>query len=562
MSSKRLRSFVTGLASLTMLVLFTSACSDGEVIRETVIVERTVESTVVVPQEIEKIVVATPTPAPTATALPPLSRTSMVRIAQSDTALGLNPGQGTWHPFRNTNAGQFSYNRLTNLTGSFEPVAQLAESWSSNSTATEWTFELREGAKFHDGSELDAEDVVYSYRYMLDPENGSPGASQFTRFMDAESFTVIDSSSVKLTLDQPSAEIPLLIHSKEIAIVPAGSTFESLRLASNGTGPYVVPQFDPNSQVLVLDKNPSYWEPGKPRTDHIEFFGIPDDTARMAALRTGEVDLITGTGGAVKAAQINAARNMEGVDLLISENPAISLELYMEIDSPPFDDVKVRTALKMVADRRFIAETVLDGLAFPGNDTPIPPFWDVAYKSTPTEQDIEEAKRLLAEAGYDDDNPLKLQLHVADIHAGALEMAQAYQNMALEAGVDIELITIPATRYWDTSWLNNGFGISAWGIRPPGQALSIAYTCDSQWPETRWCRADYDALLSEAEATLDPVVRANLYKEAQRLLDEEGGLINLLFTKPVDAIRSTCSGYQPPIPFYQRDFTMIECLAR
>jgi peptide/nickel transport system substrate-binding protein len=542
------------------------ACSgDPEVVVETVVVEKivevekVVEKIVEVPKIEEKIVIATAAPTAAPTALPPKQRASLVKIA-TDGTLGEGGPESSIHPFHNTGAGALFYNRLINLTGSFDPIAHLAESWSANSDASEWTFNLRQGVKFHDGSDFTADDVVYSYAYMLDPDNGSPGVGQFTRFMDENSFTKIDDFTVKFTPLTPQAEVPLLLHSKEIAVVPDGSTFDSLKAATNGTGPYVFSDFDHTSQVWVLQKNANYWEPEKPRTDTLEYFGIADETARVAAISTGAVDLITATGGAVKVAQLAALDSQPEVNLLKATSPAISLILYMEIDTPPFDDLNVRKAMKLVADREFIADVILNGLAFPGSDNPIPPFWPVAFRDTATQQDIELAKELLAESGYNDDNPLKLQLYVADIHAGALEMVQAYQEMAFEAGVEIELITVPKARYWDTSWLKNPFGISAWGIRPPSQALSIAYSSDASWPETHWFRPDYDALLEEAAATVDGTARANLYKDAQRMLNDEGGLINLLFTRPVDAIRAECQGYAPPIPFYQRDFTTIECV--
>jgi peptide/nickel transport system substrate-binding protein len=567
MMIRRFSIFVAGIAAAA-LVLAVVACGSETIVVETVIVEKSVQVEVVktveveVPKIVEKIVIATVVPTAAPTALPPPSRAPLVKVA-TDGQLGQGGPESSIHPFHNVGAaGTLMYNRLINLTGSYDPIPQLAESWSANSDGTEWELKLRKGVTFHDGSDFTADDAVYSYAYMLDPENGAPGSSQFTRFMDQASMTKVDDYTVKITPLSAQAEIPLLLHSKEMSIIPEDSTFASLQTKSNGTGPYVMEDFEHTSQIWALDKFADYWEPDEPRTDTIEFFGIPDDTARAAAIQTGLADLLTAVGGAVKVAQVNALQNAEGVDLLIADNPAISLVLYMEIDTPPFDDINVRRALKMVADREFIANTVLNGLAFPGNDTPIPPFWPISFSGTHTAQNIDEAKNLLAEAGYNEDNPLELQLHVADIHAGALEMVQAFQEMAYEAGVDIELVTVPKSRYWDTSWLKNPFGISAWGIRPPSQALAIAYSSDSRWPETHWYRDDYDALLKQAEGTVDGVARANLYKEAQMLLNEEGGLINLLFTRPVDAIRSNCSGYAPPIPFYQRDFTTLECQTR
>ncbi|MBI4663515.1 MAG: hypothetical protein HY735_32340, partial [Verrucomicrobia bacterium] len=388
---------------------------------QTVVVEKAVEKQVVQTVVVEKVVVATAAPSPTATALPPLKRATLVRVAR-DGQLGANPN-ATVDPFtRQSSIASCCYERLTNLASDFSPANILATGWSSNPTATEWTFNLRKGVKFHSGKEFTAQDVIYSFKEMFKEENGYPGRNQLGTFVDASKIAAVDSYTVRFTLPSPQAELPGLISIVEMVIVPEGQTVKERQTTVNGTGPFVMEKFDVNAQIWQWKKNANYWDAAnRPRTDLIEISGIPDETNRVAAISTGAIDLITATGGAVKVAQVRNLEKNPDVQLLVGD-PAISIVFFMWMDTPPFDDIRVRTAMKKIVDRQFIANTVLGGYALPGNDSPIPVTWESAYAKEAAKADLEGAKKLLAEAGYSKDKPLKLTMHVGDIHAGALEM--------------------------------------------------------------------------------------------------------------------------------------------
>ena len=246
----------------------------------------------------------------------------------------------------------------------------------------------------------------------------------------------------------------------------------------------------------------------------------------------------------------------EEVDVIQASGGA-AMTLSMWVDTPPFDDLRVRQALKAVVDRQGIVDGALLGIGEPGADNPIPPSSKFAFTTQAPKRDIAKAKRLLAEAGYPDG--IEVELHVAPAAAGYMNIAQAYVQMAAEAGIKVRLKQVPAATYWSETWLKVPFMHSSWSPRPPSQALSVAYRKEAKWNETHWYRDDYDALLDRADATLDDAERLELWKEAQKLLAEEGGAIITAFYPAVAAVRSNCSGYAPHPARYYFEFLDVAC---
>jgi len=448
------------------------------------------------------------------------------------------------------------YNRLLNRDDNFTVKSELAESWSSNDAATEWTFKLLKGVKFHDGHELTSKDVVYSFKRLIDPARAS-GAAAVLSFLDAKdpnAISAVDDYTVKFKPKGPVAELPLLITNKYTFIVADGVKTEDLRLHGNGTGPFMQDQFTPGAPVRILKKNPNYWQPGLPKSDCLEIRVIQEATTRNAALQSGQIDLSTGVDFATLAS-LQADPNIK----ILKSGPGTSMLIAMWVDTPPFDNVKVRQAMKAVVDRDQMLQTVLLGNGVTGNDNPVPPTNPCAITKEVPKQDIAKAKQLLADAGYSDAKPLKVDLYAADAIPGIINMVQLYKEQAAQAGIDVNIIQVPADTYWSETWLKHSLVISGWSARPPSEALAIAHRSNAPEPESHFVRPAFDALLDKANQTVDTTQRCELYKQAQKMIIDDGGSIIPLFVFNMSAIRAECEGYQPRVEIIVPDFSQVTC---
>ncbi len=430
------------------------------------------------------------------------------------------------------------YEQLMEMDSDFVVHPQLAESWESNEDATQWTFHLREGVAFHDGRPFTAEDVVWTYRRLLDPEVGSEAAATLA-FLNPEGIVAVDEHTVRFTTDEAVPELPILITTKNTWIVPAGSTSEDLRLNGVGTGPFVPVDFEPVQQPHRFERNPDYWQEGLPLADCVEFYVIQEPTTRVAALQSGEVDIVE----LVDFSTVPMLESDPAIAILESTTSQ-SLTLSFWIDTAPYDDLRVRQALKMLVDREAILQTALLGYGDVGDDNPVPPNSPYAWRSDVPARDLAGAIELLSQAGYGPDNPLSLDLYTADAIPGMLSMAQMFAEQAAEAGVIVNVITSPPAEYWDNVWMKQPFAGSSWLMRHPGEGLAIAYRSNSQYNETHWFNEEYDALLDRANTTVDPVERADLYRQAEQMISEEGGVIIPVFMHMVAAMRTDCTGYE------------------
>ena len=446
---------------------------------------------------------------------------------------------------------QAVYEPLVDRDSAMVPYPVLAESWESKSDGTVWTFHLRRGVKFHDGSDFDAGDVVYSINRILDPEI-SPGGSQVHGFLDGANIEAVDAHTVRISLPKPIVELPLLIATKWTMMVPEGAKVGELRVNGVGTGPFTQEQFTIGGPVRVLRRNPDYWQAGLPKSECLEIRIITEPTSRAAAIMAGEADL------ALVVDPVTLTTLVKHPDVqLIRTTGATALFLAMWTDTAPFDDLRVRTAMKLVVDREAIVKTVLLGYGEPGNDVPIPPSSPNAYRKEIKSRDVAKAKQLLAEAGYADG--LEVDLYTSDSYPGMQLLANAYAEMAKDAGLKVNVINTPVEGYWDSVWLKYPLVVSYMAARPPGEALVNTYLTTSPYNETHWRRKEYDELTNRAVATVDSDARRKLYQEAQRVISEEGGNVLPAFTVIVSALRKGCSGYQPHVSVNRINYRHLQC---
>jgi peptide/nickel transport system substrate-binding protein len=444
------------------------------------------------------------------------------------------------------------YEPLIDIDNNFQLHPDLAESWESNADATTWIFHLRKDVKFQDGKPFVAADVVYSIRRLIDPAVGSPAASELA-FLKPENIVAVDEHTVKISSDKPIAELPLALTTRFLLIVTEGATTASLNAKPNGTGPFKIEKFVPEAPRAVLTRYDNYWR-GKPKSECIEISAIADPVSRLAAITSGQADFLM----LVDPSTYSTLKSDPNL-AVIEAKGSVFMIMAMRTDTPPFDNVKVREALKLVIDRNAMVQSVLLGYGAPGNDNPIPPSSPDSFRPDVPKRDVEKARMLLKEAGYHDDLKVDLYTGATPLYAGMLEMVQAYQAMAAEAGITVNIVTSPSDSFWDEIWLKKPFVTSYWSPRAPMSAFSIAYRSDSKYNETGWKRPGFDALLDKAEATMDPDARRKIYQEAGKVLTEEGGAIIPYFTSIVAAVRKGCTGYRAHVDPHRVYYADLEC---
>ncbi len=463
---------------------------------------------------------------------------------QSMDPADMHSGDDAYHTFA-------VYNRLVDVDDNFKVIPELATEWSVSEDGLTWTFKLRDGVKFHSGKDFSSADVVYTFKRLLDEKLGS-GARAVLEFLDPDGIKAPDAKTVTFTTKKPVVELPVLISNKFTNIVPDGAKHEDLVLHGDGTGPFMQEEFTPNAPVRILKKNPNYWDAGKPKADCLRITVAQEAVAAVSALKAGQVDLMLNVDPSV----IPTLKDDSSVTLL-ETGASNSMTISFWVDAKPFDDPKVREALKLVVDRQAMVDTVLLGYGEPGADNPVPVGNPNSYVKEAPKQDIEKAKALLAEAGHKDG--LKFDLYTAEGVPGMVRMAQVYAEQAKAAGIDINVIVTPAESFWDDVWLKQSAVTSAWSMRPPGEGLAVAYVQTAKWKETHWERPDYDALLLKANTTVDDAERQKLFQQTGELLAKEGGLVLPMFVHQVLALRKGCEGYTPRAQNFNLNFEDLSC---
>ncbi len=391
------------------------------------------------------------------------------------------------------------------------PTPDLAVSWEANDDATIWTFTLREGVTFHDGTAFDANDVVYTLIRLLDPDLGSPARSAVAMIQEVKA---LDDMTVQLTLDTPFADMPLQLMDYRLRIIPEDSG-DTIGTTGIGTGPFKVEKFDADG-TSVLVANMDYWK-GAPGVARMEVIGIPDAQARLQALLGGQLDMERG---------ITAQQRvmLEGSDrFTLQEIPTGNWSgLVFRTDVEPYSDPRVRKAVRLVADRQDLVELVLGGGGVVACDTPVAPS-DQYRTVLSCEQDIEGAKALLSEAGYPDG--IDIDVYVSTLESIWPTLAVAYQAQAAEAGIRVNVVQTPTDGYWSQVWMSKDAFATRWNERPADQVLHEVWHSSAKWNESYFKDATFDQILSDARRELDFEKRKALYVSAQEYLWENGGTL-------------------------------------
>lgn len=414
-----------------------------------------------------------------------------------------------------------------------EIVPSLAEEFTPEKNLKYYDVRLRE-AEWHDGKPVTADDVIFTLRRILNPK-APGGAAGVLAAIDAKRLQKLDSRTVRIHLNFPDAMIPTVMgHDAGTSIVPVGFDPEN----PIGSGPFKLESFRPGQRV-TMTRNDNYWGDDGPYLDRLELVTFADPgTPRINALETGQID------GAdhIDVALAPTVEGNSSLEMMIS--PSSSFIIWaMNHKEPPFDDVRVRQAIRLLADREQIVETALGGSRFAvvGNDIPSPQ--DPLYNDSlpQREQDIEQAKALLKQAGKEG---VTVDLTVARATPGVVQTAQVLKQNARAAGVTININNVPdVTTYFTKNYFEDPFKFTYWQTVP-----MFAYIANQLLPTGAYNFTGYDdpqfnKLVEEARATLDFDKRKAFMDDAQKILYDTGNEAIFAFSHTVEAYNKKFAGF-------------------
>ena len=345
------------------------------------------------------------------------------------------------------------FDQLTDIGPGGEIVNVLAEEFSPNADGSVWKIRVRSGVTFHDGSPLRAQDVAYSFRYILDPETKSQGAKELT-FLQPQNVRAVDDTTVELELDQPIVMLPVVLSSRAIYMFKEGTKdFEQ----PIGTGAFKFEKWT-RAERSLFSRHDGYWRNGRPHLDELEIIAIDDASARVNALAAGQIDALRPSGPETCE---SGGGQSEPRD---AEQALGRLHVPVHVcRRPPFDDPMVREAMRLLVDRQQIVDNALLGFGRVGND--LSNWFDTDYAGELPQRahDPEKARDLLKKAGHDN---LSISLATSDVAVGMVDSSTLIAEQAKQAGVTVNIDKAPADQYWSTHYLQTPFGCTHWGYRP------------------------------------------------------------------------------------------------
>lgn len=428
------------------------------------------------------------------------------------------------------------YEGLTAIDKDLRIVPGLAESWTISPDGKTYVFKLRQGAKFHDGTPLEAADVVSSLNRILSKDIASPLASRLAAFDSAAGRDVL---TVEVRLKEPSA--PLLSALATMAIVPRAfqGNKDALQRQPVGTGPFKLKEWQPNSFIQLV-RHDGYWNKGLPKLDGIKFNIVPEAATRQVGLTSGQFAVLPNIDAAT-ALQLKGRPNVRLADTLELAYTLVG----MNTSKPPFDNAKVREAVNVALNREEIVQAALFGAGVPGG--PLPPAlkeWAVDVKQFPCyRHDPARAQQLLKEAGVQ--TPVAITVMVLP-RQDLRDIAQVVQQQLNKAGFKAELRT-PELGQFIQDWRNSNFDAfvsTNAGSLDPDDYFYRAFRTGGSTNVFKYSNPSLDKLLDDARKEVGKDARRSAYETAQKILACEGPVAHLAYSQLFTATRTNVQGFE------------------
>lgn len=429
------------------------------------------------------------------------------------------------------------YNTLVKLGSDFSINPELASSWEVSNGGTQIVFNLREGVKFHDGTDFDAAAVKWNIDRRLDESVGSPQRKQLAPVID--SVEVVDKATVAFNLKKPfPALLGMLGQRAGFMASPSAVNKFGQDFGSNpvGTGAFKFAEWVRGSHITV-ERNDQYWETGLPYLDAVHFKDTSGSVVGLQRLKTGELDYV----GQLSPNDVRPIENDQNIEL---HRATVGrwYSLQWHVYEPPFDNLDLRRAIAHAIDRERIVGITMAGKAEIANGPTPPGLWwyDGSIKSY--EYNLAKSKEYQQKAGYAGEE-LTLYASTASIYQ---QIAQLVQEQLAEAGIKVAIESVSRKEWYGrvVKRLVN-FTPTRWTQRPdPDGLLYILFHSDGHANSTGYSNANVDKWLDEARETGDRKVREQLYSKVQQKLIDDIPYVPIYFAVEFGATRSNVHGFE------------------
>lgn len=447
--------------------------------------------------------------------------------------LGLRNDITAVNPFMRTTSTNFAvrgiaYEPLIDFDKDSKVVPALATSWKVSPDGKLYTFNLRRGVKFHNGKELTAADVKWSAMYAMDPKNGATG---IVPLRAVGSVNAKDKYTVEFVMKEvDSAFLATLGSIRPFPIVPEGSVSDPRsQTMPPGTGPFAFKEYKADREIVFV-RHPDYWQKGLPYLDEIILRPIRDETVRFTSVRAGDVDIVERTA----YGSVRGVLKGDYPDLRATEAKYAGFRrMLFNVADPPFNNLKLRQAVRYALDKKQFIEGAFWGLGQPA-DQLVPKESPWFIKLPEMKRDLEKVKALVKEANV----PANLELELMGLQTEGEEL-QVIQSLLSSAGLKTKVVILERgareTREdrGEFMMLLSGSDVPAeLGMEYPGEL-----GCNEEEVKTKkrgenssgYCNKELDRLMAEAARTIDPKKRYEIWSKAVRIVHEEVPEIPLAF---------------------------------
>ncbi len=428
----------------------------------------------------------------------------------------------------------------------------LLERWEASADLKTWTLFIRPGVRWHSGRAFTADDAVWNLKRVLDPATGSSVLGLMKSYMCTETtgadgkkttqlwapnaIEKVDDHTVRLNCKEAQLAVPEHLFHYPLHMLDLAEN-GAFKVGANGTGPFQLTGLATGSRA-TLQAVPNYWGT-QAKIGTLEFIDLGGDPAAwVAALASSQIDGLY----ELDIAQLGVVSALPTVTIYKTATAQTGVA-RVKYDQPPFNDKRVRQALKLAIDPQKVLSLIFGENGSVGENHHVAPVHPEYAKLPTVPPDPAKAKQLLAEAGHPNGLDLEITCRNSPVWEANAVTVMAEQWAAV--GIRVKINNVPTSVFWD-GWLKVPFGFTSWAHRPLGvMTLDLAYRSNAQWNESSYSNPEFDDLLTQADGILDPDKRRVVMAKVEALLQDDGPIVQPLWRNVQTAYGKHVTGFRP-----------------